>query len=169
MPLTKRSFRIEFNGNTFSRLISRTPRQAAQKAVLRMAKKYEEGTMPNTYKANDWNTFKVIETTRGSHKRTFEYRGVRKTLDKPIEAKIAGKVILCKYDTEVYANKKTKVTTSKTVKGGTKKTENAKSIDSKPTKRAPKAKTSADTKVVAKAPKRTGNKKSTATEKHSSK
>jgi hypothetical protein len=148
MPMTKRSFTIEFNGTTFSRLVSKTPRQAAQKAVLRMAKKHEQGGLPTGYKKDDWNTFKLIETTRGSHKRTFQYRGIRKTLDKPIEAQIAGKIILCKYDTEVYANKKTD--TKSYESSDTNDINDINGING----------ITADTKVIAVAPKRTKAKKS---------
>ena len=102
----KRSFTIEFNGEHFARLVSRTPKGAAQKAVSRLARKYDEDGKLDGYTVNDWNQFKLVETTRGSKKKTFEYRGMRKTLDVPIETHIAGKTIICKYDSEVHRIKK---------------------------------------------------------------
>ncbi len=105
MPNNKRSFTIEFDGQKFGRLISGTPRQAAQKAVNCMARRHASGELTTKYQANDWNEFRIIETTRGSNKKTFGYKGIRKERDEPVQAQIAGKTITCKFDTQVYSTR----------------------------------------------------------------
>jgi len=140
----KRSFTIEFNGEQFARLVSRTPKGAAQKAVSRLARKHDENGALAGYNYNDWNHFKLIETTRGSKKRTYEYKGMRKTLEIPIETHVAGKTIICKYDSEVHRIKKEN-TDAKEVP---KKTE-AKKVTKRVTKKSAKS-TKGNTKKVAK-------------------
>jgi hypothetical protein len=101
----KRSFTIKINGKKFGRLISRTPRQAAQKAVSCLERRHASGELKNEYTKNDWNEFKIIETTRGSNKKEFGYRGIRQERDEPVEAQIAGKTITCRFDTKVYSTR----------------------------------------------------------------
>jgi hypothetical protein len=121
MPNNKRSFTIEYDNQRFGRLMSGTPRQAAQKAVNCIARRFKAGELGKNYKKNDWNKFKIIETTRGSNKKSFGYRGIRKKREKPVEALIAGKKIICKFDTQVYSTRSKTLTQTAKSGGASKK------------------------------------------------
>lgn len=91
--VTKRTFKIKTNEGTFnSRIIGKTPKQAALKALSKINEHSQNGG--NNYdifeNKDDYNVFKftIKETTRLSPHKEYTYTGYRKELETPAIYKI---------------------------------------------------------------------------------
>ena len=85
-----RFFKYSYNGTVSGRFSGSKPKQAANKALTSIVKSRSESGEDLT---NKLLTFSIIECTRGSKKKEYQYQGVRRALDKPIEVRIKDKNI----------------------------------------------------------------------------
>lgn len=93
LPVTKRTFKIKTNDGTFnSRIIGKTPKQAALKALSKINEHTVNGGSNYEILENDdkFNIFKftIRETTRLSPHKEYTYTGYRKELETPAVYKI---------------------------------------------------------------------------------
>ena len=83
-----RFFKYLYNGTVSGRFSGSKPKQAANKALTSIVKSQSETGVDLT---NKMLTFSIIECTRGSKKKQYNYQGIRRALDVPIKVTIKNK------------------------------------------------------------------------------
>ena len=97
----KRFFQIvDADGNTEGRFAGHKPKQAANKAFTSLLKKQTGGGKGPSGKIE----FSIVECTRNSRHKTYNYVGERVELNNPMVVKIEGKEIEYKYNNVLKKN-----------------------------------------------------------------
>jgi hypothetical protein len=97
-----RFFKYLYNGIVSGRFSGSKPKQAANKALTSIVKSHSEtGDL-----TNKMLTFSIIECTRGSKKKQYNYQGIRRALDTPIKVTIKNKLLPIVYK---FQNKTSKL------------------------------------------------------------
>jgi hypothetical protein len=94
---TSRFFKVVVDGEVFGRFSGSKPKQAANKALTSILRKR---TTEKKSTAGNIN-FSIVECTRGSRKKTYNYVGERQQLTKPVEVNIKGKTVTYRYNNVV--------------------------------------------------------------------
>jgi hypothetical protein len=84
----KRYFKLIFENDTSGRFVGAKPKQAANKAFTQLVKQKAKET--NEDMLDKELRFKLIECTRGSRRKEYEYIGVREKLKEPLTVAIKG-------------------------------------------------------------------------------
>jgi hypothetical protein len=98
-----RFFKYLYNGTVSGRFSGSKPKQAANKALTSIVKSQSE---TGTDLTNKMLTFSIIECTRGSKKKQYNYQGIRRALDTPIKVTIKNKDVPIVYK---FQNKTSKL------------------------------------------------------------
>jgi len=98
-----RFFKYSYNGTVSGRFSGSKPKQAANKALTSIVKSQSETGVDLT---NKMLTFSIIECTRGSKKKQYNYQGIRRALDTPIKVTIKNKDVPIVYK---FQNKTSKL------------------------------------------------------------
>jgi hypothetical protein len=98
-----RFFKYLYNGTVSGRFSGSKPKQAANKALTSIVKSQTETGVDLT---NKMLTFSIIECTRGSKKKQYNYQGIRRALDNPIKVTIKNKDVPIVYK---FQNKTSKL------------------------------------------------------------
>lgn len=158
---TSRYFKVVLNeGEAFGRFSGSKPKQAANKALTSILRKKRHEKKSTKGKIH----FSIVECTRGSKRKEYNYVGNRVKLDDPVTVNIKGKEVTYQYSNVVRKDKAAQSGGAKkpAQKGGVKKASKkpVKKASKKPKKASKNPVKKASKKPVKKASKKSVKKKS---------